>query len=63
LISSPAFASLNIALPLPTAVSGHHIGATAAMVAAIMWVLLWLYLPPILFTLSWLVARRSNAAR
>jgi hypothetical protein len=58
-------ASANFALPLPTAlyVGGHRFGVAAAWIAAIVWLLLWLYLPPILITLSWLVARRSKTAR
>jgi hypothetical protein len=42
-------------------VNGHrfNLGTTVAIVAAALWLFLFLYLPPILVTLSWLVARRG----
>jgi hypothetical protein len=58
-------ASGNVALPLPSMVTvyGHGLGATGAMIFAIASLMLLLYLPPILLTLSWLVARRRQVAR
>jgi hypothetical protein len=60
---SNMFASVNISLPAPVAlgVNGHrfNLGTTVAIVAAALWLFLFLYLPPILVTLSWLVARRG----